>query len=99
MIRISFLLKSVKVMPLTDKEKDKIGFDAIVSRRLKEVQNIANKELEIAFWLNQKLKHQHERADGVIATLNKEIAFCVGMVESANKLIDEYEKNKDKKGS
>ncbi len=86
-------------MSLSNKQRNKIEFDTVVSRRLKEIQNIVNKELEIAFWTKEKITNKDMRADGVISNLNKEIVYSEGIIKKADESIDEYEKNKDKKGS
>jgi hypothetical protein len=42
-------------MKLTDKEIQKIKFDALVERRLREIQTIANLEIEIRYFEKMKL--------------------------------------------
>lgn len=86
-------------MPLTDKERNKIEYDAIVSRRLKEIQNIANNELEISFWESQKIKNQDTRAESTITLLRRKISFMEGIVKKADEFIEKYEKDRDSKGS
>jgi len=83
-------------MPLTKEQINKIKLDSLVDRRLKEIQNIANKEAEIRNLESMRLKAVSADVDRLISMKRMEIETAKEFIKTLDKMIDEYEKEEKK---
>jgi len=84
-------------MPLTKEQINKIKLDSLVDRRLKEIQNIANKEAEIRNLESMRLKAVSADVDRLISMKRMEIETAKEFIKTLDKMIDDYYLGKEKK--
>jgi len=84
------------MMKLNDKEIQKIKFDALVERRLREIQTVANLEAELKYWEGQRkflaVKSPENTASIQIYKIKKEVEVHKEMINVLDEMIEELEK-------